>query len=64
MFNSNFPISIMPINVETTVNEVCKSLSDLEAREIRILEDFTLFGKTSATLVLWKNVKCKFQGRK
>lgn len=50
--NSNFPVSIMPINVETTVNEICKSLSDLEAREVRILEDFILFGKTAATLVL------------
>jgi hypothetical protein len=42
----------MPINVEITVNEVYKILSDLEAREVRILEDFILFGKTAATLVL------------
>lgn len=50
--NSNFPISIIPINVETTVNEVCQSLSDLEAREVGILEDFIFFAKTAATLVL------------
>jgi len=42
----------MPINVEITVNEVCKSLSDLEAHKVRILEDFILFGKTAVTLVL------------
>ena len=28
--------------METTVNEVYQSLSDLEAREVRILEDFIL----------------------
>jgi hypothetical protein len=38
----------MPINVEITVNELCKSISDLEAREVRILEDFILFGQTAA----------------
>jgi len=42
----------MPINVETTVNEVCQSVPDLEAREVRILEDFILFAKTAANLVL------------
>jgi len=42
----------MPINVETTVNEVCQSLSDLEDRKVRISEDFILFAKTAATLVL------------
>ena len=64
MANSKFRVYSMPINVETTVNEVSKSFSDLETREVRILEDFLLFSKTAASLVLEKNAERYVQGRK